>query len=355
MSPSRLISRLTRRARAGHIPVNGGYDARRAADIPRPGYSAQRPDPSNEGTTLARCGSAWRSAGAARGPPLAARRAGAAERRSPARCSRRSTASPWTRSRAVCRTARRSSAPRTARRRRPRWSAEILAAARPPRAQPRGREPRLRRRLGARRRRRTPSWGSSRWTRPRFPRSRGARTRARSSSANLFRDQLDRYGELEIVAERWRAAIADARSGRDDVVVNADDPLLADLVRARGNAVRFGLSDPSVARERLPHAADSKYCVVCGTPYDVRRHLRRATSAPTAARRGDDERPPLDVDRPRDPARRSRRLRRSTSSPRRACAASGSRSQASITSTTRSQPPAWPWSWVRRSTTLRAV
>src|SRR5262249_17438166 len=25
---------------------------------------------------------------------------------------------------------------------------------------------------------------------------------------NLFRDQLDRYGELEIVAERWRAAVA---------------------------------------------------------------------------------------------------------------------------------------------------
>src|SRR5881227_3518624 len=26
---------------------------------------------------------------------------------------------------------------------------------------------------------------------------------------NLFRDQLDRYGELEIVAERWRAAVRD--------------------------------------------------------------------------------------------------------------------------------------------------
>jgi lipid II isoglutaminyl synthase (glutamine-hydrolysing) len=84
---------------------------------------------------------------------------------------------------------------------------------------------------------------------------------------NLFRDQLDRYGELELIAERWRTTIAglDAAS---TVVANADDPLLAALVRDRPGSIAFGLDDPTVARERLPHAADSKYCVVCGTPYD---------------------------------------------------------------------------------------
>lgn len=83
---------------------------------------------------------------------------------------------------------------------------------------------------------------------------------------NLFRDQLDRYGELELIAERWRDAIA-VLDPSSWVVVNADDPLLADLARGRAKVIRFGVDDPSVARERLSHAADSKYCVLCGAPY----------------------------------------------------------------------------------------
>jgi len=84
---------------------------------------------------------------------------------------------------------------------------------------------------------------------------------------NLFRDQLDRYGELEIVAERWRSAVA-ALSGDAALVVNADDAVVADLAEGRANAVRFGLDDPTHARPSLQHAADSKYCVRCGAPYE---------------------------------------------------------------------------------------
>jgi lipid II isoglutaminyl synthase (glutamine-hydrolysing) len=80
---------------------------------------------------------------------------------------------------------------------------------------------------------------------------------------NLFRDQLDRYGELELIAERWRDAVA-ALPEETAVVLNADDPQLGAL---RGT-VFFGLDDPSVARPALQHAADSKYCVRCGTPYE---------------------------------------------------------------------------------------
>jgi UDP-N-acetylmuramyl tripeptide synthase len=83
---------------------------------------------------------------------------------------------------------------------------------------------------------------------------------------NLFRDQLDRYGELEHIAERWRVAVADLDPA-DWTVVNADDPLLADIARRRAEVLRFGIDDPAVARERLPHAADSKYCRACGAPY----------------------------------------------------------------------------------------
>jgi len=83
---------------------------------------------------------------------------------------------------------------------------------------------------------------------------------------NLFRDQLDRYGELEIIAERWRSAVA-ALPPATTLVVNADDPIVADLAAERELVVRFGLDDPRQARAGLQHAADSKYCVRCGAPY----------------------------------------------------------------------------------------
>src|SRR5947207_12600728 len=84
---------------------------------------------------------------------------------------------------------------------------------------------------------------------------------------NLFRDQLDRYGELELVAERWRDAMS-ALPAAARLVYNADDPQLAAVGEAHAGSVAFGLDDPRVARPSLPHAADSKYCVRCGTPYD---------------------------------------------------------------------------------------
>ena len=84
---------------------------------------------------------------------------------------------------------------------------------------------------------------------------------------NLFRDQLDRYGELELLAERWRDSIA-ALPPETQLVYNADDPQLAAVAEAHAASVAFGLDDPRVARPALQHAADSKYCVRCGTPYD---------------------------------------------------------------------------------------
>jgi UDP-N-acetylmuramyl tripeptide synthase len=83
---------------------------------------------------------------------------------------------------------------------------------------------------------------------------------------NLFRDQLDRYGELELVAERWRLAVRelppDAR-----LVVNADDPVVGDLAAEREGSLTFGIEDEAHARRALQHAADSKYCLRCGRPY----------------------------------------------------------------------------------------
>ena len=80
---------------------------------------------------------------------------------------------------------------------------------------------------------------------------------------NLFRDQLDRYGELEHLVERWRDAVA----GLDPavtVVYNADDPAVAEIAAGHPNTVSYGIEDPRVGRDRLPHAADTTECRRCG-------------------------------------------------------------------------------------------
>jgi lipid II isoglutaminyl synthase (glutamine-hydrolysing) len=83
---------------------------------------------------------------------------------------------------------------------------------------------------------------------------------------NLFRDQLDRYGELEHVAARWRASVHELPA-TTALAVNGDDPQVGELAHERPGAIVFGLDDVRVARPSLQHAADSKYCIRCGTPY----------------------------------------------------------------------------------------
>jgi lipid II isoglutaminyl synthase (glutamine-hydrolysing) len=84
--------------------------------------------------------------------------------------------------------------------------------------------------------------------------------------ANLFRDQLDRYGELDTIADRWASMVA-ALSADARLALNADDPLIADLGRARGGVTYFGVEDRSMATAEMQHAADSKHCRRCGTAY----------------------------------------------------------------------------------------
>jgi UDP-N-acetylmuramyl tripeptide synthase len=84
--------------------------------------------------------------------------------------------------------------------------------------------------------------------------------------ANLFRDQLDRYGELETLADGWAGMVAE-RDGAARFVLNADDPLVADLGRGREGVVYFGVQDDSQALSELQHAADSKHCRNCGAAY----------------------------------------------------------------------------------------
>jgi lipid II isoglutaminyl synthase (glutamine-hydrolysing) len=106
---------------------------------------------------------------------------------------------------------------------------------------------------------------------------------------NLFRDQLDRYGELEIIADRWAEVVA-AHAGRTALVLNADDPLVADLGRAHAPRY-FGVDDDALAIPELQHAADSKHCRRCGHPYAYEAiymaHLGRYACPNCGARRPD--------------------------------------------------------------------
>ena len=88
--------------------------------------------------------------------------------------------------------------------------------------------------------------------------------------ANLFRDQLDRYGELDTIADRWLEVAARTSA---DLILNADDPTVADLGRARGGdepapgITFFGVEDDALAMAEMQHAADAKHCRRCGAPY----------------------------------------------------------------------------------------
>jgi lipid II isoglutaminyl synthase (glutamine-hydrolysing) len=91
---------------------------------------------------------------------------------------------------------------------------------------------------------------------------------------NIFRDQLDRYGEVHFVAGLWRNAVATLPLGAT-VTVNADDPLVSDipftLYSVASSVVTYGINDPCVGTSSLPHAADARLCPRCGASlkYDL--------------------------------------------------------------------------------------
>jgi lipid II isoglutaminyl synthase (glutamine-hydrolysing) len=84
---------------------------------------------------------------------------------------------------------------------------------------------------------------------------------------NLFRDQLDRYGELTYTGKVIASAFGDLPEG-GAVVLNADDPLVASLGLSASRPVHYGVDEPTLDTGRLQHIADSKDCPLCGTALD---------------------------------------------------------------------------------------
>ncbi|MDF5734472.1 MULTISPECIES: Mur ligase family protein [unclassified Nostoc] len=87
---------------------------------------------------------------------------------------------------------------------------------------------------------------------------------------NLFRDQLDRYGEVDTISKRWTKVIS-TLPVETVVIPNADDPTLSNLGQQLPQRVLFfGLNEPEHYLEAIPHAVDSIYCPRCGHSLDYK-------------------------------------------------------------------------------------
>ena len=83
---------------------------------------------------------------------------------------------------------------------------------------------------------------------------------------NLFRDQLDRYGEVDAIAILWQKAL-EKFPFPVTLILNADDPQVAYLGQNSQNknitSFYFGLSEPREFLVSEDHASDFSYCPKC--------------------------------------------------------------------------------------------
>ncbi|MSQ37631.1 MAG: DUF1727 domain-containing protein [Chloroflexi bacterium] len=88
---------------------------------------------------------------------------------------------------------------------------------------------------------------------------------------NLFRDQLDRYHEVDALARRLGATIATLPPSTI-LVLNADDPLVAFLAdRHRGTVAFFGIDDPAIGGTERQAISDADRCPRCHAPLSYQR------------------------------------------------------------------------------------
>lgn len=79
---------------------------------------------------------------------------------------------------------------------------------------------------------------------------------------NLFRDQLDRYGEVNLIANKWKKALSMINK-KTVLILNADDPQVAYLGDTLKNKIKyFGVKGEKL--QTTEHASDSIHCPNCG-------------------------------------------------------------------------------------------
>ena len=84
---------------------------------------------------------------------------------------------------------------------------------------------------------------------------------------NLFRDQLDRYGEVTHTLENIRAAVQSVPEAK--LCLNADCSLTASLAGDLPNTVVwFGIEQGAAPSRGKPEISDATHCIRCKTEYD---------------------------------------------------------------------------------------
>jgi len=82
---------------------------------------------------------------------------------------------------------------------------------------------------------------------------------------NLFRDQLDRYGEVDVITEKWQKALSGLPVSTQ-VIANSDDPGVVWVTKsAPGTVTYFGVNDKAAFLKKREHATDSMFCAACGS------------------------------------------------------------------------------------------
>ena len=87
---------------------------------------------------------------------------------------------------------------------------------------------------------------------------------------NLFRDQLDRYGEVTHTLEHIRIGIE--KVPESILCLNADCSLVSSLAKDVPNKVYFYGLDCPYGDQEGPEISDAKYCINCGTEYEYDYH-----------------------------------------------------------------------------------
>ncbi|MHB8124755.1 MAG: MurT ligase domain-containing protein [Desulfitobacteriaceae bacterium] len=81
---------------------------------------------------------------------------------------------------------------------------------------------------------------------------------------NFFRDQLDRYGELDTTIR----LVKDALSPKTFLILNADDPLVAYFGFERSRVLYYGVDRTPESQTESQETREAKFCPQCGQALD---------------------------------------------------------------------------------------
>lgn len=83
---------------------------------------------------------------------------------------------------------------------------------------------------------------------------------------NLFRDQLDRYGEVNTVAKKWADSLSKFTNQGPTLIVNGDDPMLRFIGQnSKLKTYYFGISEKFMSKKEISSDVDFLYCPNCDT------------------------------------------------------------------------------------------